>query len=83
VLKYILSGIAAVALHHERAHMRISDMSGLADVSLPTLGVSSLDLGRTDFRAAPSLCRTTSQVAALRQRASLDAARGARLHTDM
>jgi len=34
--------------------------------SLPSLGVSSLDLGRTDFRAAPFISLTGARVRLLR-----------------
>jgi hypothetical protein len=60
--------IAAVALHHEQPHMRIVDMSGFPDVSLPTLGVSSLDLGRSCHRAAPSFSCDASDLVRPRAR---------------
>ena len=45
----------AIALHHEYAHVVDSGPVGPTDTPLPSLGVSSLDLGRSHIER-PLLC---------------------------
>jgi hypothetical protein len=51
------AALPTVARDSEQAHMPSSGVCGLAAIPLPTLGVSSLDLGRSTFERPLSLCR--------------------------